>query len=205
MTANDLISRTFRRFDEETDSKYEQDGDRTTALEILNDGYLEVCIETKCKRTTTPIITTANNRESDQPVDSVGIFSIEHPSAYSYLNPVGRDKIMVNQSGTPSGYTLRGNKIVWDVIPVTAYTYNVDYAQGPTAELDLTEEPILIPEMWQPRILPYYILKELFAIDKREEVLARAPFWNGKYEEKLSKMRSFYSSGMYAGKKPSLG
>ncbi len=205
MTADEIISKAFRLFDEETDSKYEQNGDRTTALELVNDGYLDICMETKCSRTTIQITTTSGNRESNQPTDSVGIFSISYPGGYCFLDSISPNKISINQSGCPSGYCLKPGKIVFDVIPNAAFVYDVDYASGPTEELELTDEPELIPVIWQPRVLPYFVLWKLFAIDKREEVVSRAPYWKSQYEEKRDKMKVFFSSGQYAGKKPNLG
>jgi len=205
MTATDLISKTFRTFDEETDSKYEQDGDRTTALDYLNDGYLDVCIVTKCSRTNGTVVTTVNNRETNQPAGAVGIVSISYPAEYRFLDPVPPKKILINQTGCPSGYRLKTTKIEWDVIPNAAYTFDVDYVNGPSAELTLTDEPSLIPEIWQPRILPYYVLWQLFATDKREEVLARTPFWKSLYEEKLNKMKLYFNGGQYAGRRPDWG
>jgi len=205
MTIDEMISKAFRLFDEETDSKYEQDGDRTTALELANDGYLDICIETKCSRINGVVTTVVNNRESDQPSDCVGVFSLSYPNGYRFLDPISSRKISINEKGLPSGYLLKTNKIVFDVIPDTAYVFDIDYANGPTAELTLTSEPSLIPTIWQPRVLPYFILQGLFAIDKREEVLARAPFWKAQYEMKRDKMKAYFSSGQYAGRKPDLG
>jgi hypothetical protein len=204
-TANDAISKAFRLFDEETDSKYEQNGNRTTAIELVNDGYFDICLETKCSRTNGTITTVPNNREVNQPSDCVGVFSIAHPNSYDFLKAISSQKILVNQKGLPSGYTLKTNKIVFDVIPDAAYSFDIDYANGPTEELELTEEPELIPEVWRPRVLPYYVLWKLFAIDKREEVLARAPYWQGEYEKKRDKMKAYFAGGQYAGRKPELG
>jgi len=206
-TANDIISKAFRMFDEETDSKYEQNGNRITALEMLNDGCFEVCKETKCNRVIGTLTTVPGTREYDQPEGCVGIFSVECPNEQRFLPPTFYDSgnIRIGQPGPINKYYLVADKIGFDTIPNRIYNLNLIYFAGPTEDLELDDEPTLIPALWRNRILHYYLLWKLFAIDKREEISARAPYWNGVYQSKLSEMREFYAGeAQYAGELPEL-
>lgn len=206
-TTNDIISKAFWMFDEETPSKYEQNGNRITALEMLNDGYAEVCRKTKCCRRTGTLVTVPGVREYDQPEGCVGIFAVECPAEQRFLSPIFYDSnnIYVGQPGPIYGYYLTADKIGFDAIPNQVYTLNLIYFTGPTEDLGLDDEPILIPSLWRNRILHLYVLWKLFAIDKREEISARAPYWRGVYESKLEEMREFYTGeAQYAGELPEL-
>jgi hypothetical protein len=204
-TATAIISKAFRLFDEETDSKYEQDGDKTTALELLNDGYFEVCRETLCSRTTYALTTVSGTREYSLPSDFVAIFEVSCPAEYAFLTPCLYRNIIVNENGFPSEWYLTPDKIGFNLIPDAAYALTLDYFRGPTDDLELADTPSLIPTTWQLRVLPYYVLWKLFAIDKREEIQARAPFWEAKFNEKLAKMKDWFAGeGRYAGSVPSL-
>jgi hypothetical protein len=205
-TATQIIDKAFRLFDEETDSKYEQDGDRTTALELLNDGYFEICLETLCSRTNATITTTPGTNGVDFPNGFIAVLEVAYNDGYRYLDPIFESDVAVNKSGCPTGYVLTGTQFKFNVTPDAAYSYLVDYYTGPTADLTLTETPTLIPEIWQLRVLPHYVLWQLFAIDKREEISARAPLWRAHYENQLNKMASYFSGEKrYAGRSPELG
>lgn len=204
-TATEIISKALRLFQEATSSKFEDGGARTTPLDALNDGYAEVCQETLCSRNTYPLTTTSGTREYSLPNDFVAIFEVYSASNYAFLTPCLYRNIVVNENGFPSEWYLTPDKIGFNVIPDGSYSLTLDYFRGPTAELGLNDVPSLIPATWQMRILPYYVLWQLFAIDKREEILSRAPFWEGKYREKLTKMKEIFAGeGRYAGSIPSL-
>jgi hypothetical protein len=206
-TSDELISKSFRMFDEETDSKYEQDGDRTTALEYLMDGYFEICLETQCSQTSETITTISGTREYNLPSDHIATYKVYQPSEYRFLYPCyyNNENIAVNQQGCPGKYYLTPSKIGFNVIPDSAYEFTHEYFNGPTEELVLGDTPSLIPTIWQARVLPYYVLWKLFATDKREEVLARAPFWKSAYEEKRNKMKEYFTgNSRYAGDLPDM-
>ncbi len=202
-TATAIISKAFRLFDEQTSSKFEESGNRTTALEMLNDGYLEICIETLCSRTSAPLSISSAAREYSFPTGFVAIYEISYPDGNYFLSPCYYKSIAINESSQPEAYYLTPDKIGFSYIPDSAYSLTVDYFTGPTEDLELNDTPSLIPSIWQNRVLPYYVLWKLFAIDKREEVLARAPFWKNIYEEKLFKMKAYYANdGQFAGRLP---
>lgn len=204
-TATQLITKAFRKFDEETNSKYEQDGNRSTALDYLNEGYFDVCRETHCSQTSSSLTTTSGTREYSLPSDFVAMWEVEYPEGYCFLVPMFYKDININQLGGPSRWYLTPTKIGFEFTPNGAYTYTLTYYNGPTNEIALDDTPSLIPTAWQNHILPYYVLWRLFATDKREEIVSRAPFWQGEYEKRLATMRDYFSGdGRYGGRLQSL-
>jgi len=194
-TANELLAKAFDLFDESgTSSRYEDDGNRTFALEMLNQGYMDVCRETRCYRTSSTISTTNGAQEYSLPDDFV---SLEYASYSDYkLYPIMRKNVSLGFFGEPVNYYLVNGKMGIDPLPNGAYTISFSYYGGPSADLTLEDSPILIPTMWQ-RILAYYVAMRLFSVDKGSD---QAGFvqWKQIYEEELGKMENhFRGEGQY--------
>jgi hypothetical protein len=188
-TANELLTKAFDLFDESNkSSKYEDDGNRIFALEMLNEGYMKVCRETQCYRTSGAITTVKNTREYDLPD---GFVSLDFVSYGNYkVYPVMRGGVHLGAVGPPVDYYLINNKIGFDPLPDSAYIVEFFYFGGPTADLTLEDTPSLIPAMWQ-RILPYYVTMKLFATDKRGDQSGFIQ-WKAIFEEFLEEMSNYF-------------
>lgn len=188
-TADKLLTKAFDLFDESNgSSKYEDDGNRTFALEMLNQGYMDVCRETQCYRTSGTIATVKNTREYDLPDEFV---SLDYASYSNYkVYPIMRGNICLGAPGPPVNYYIVNNKIGFDPLPDSAYAVEFFYFGGPTEDLTLEDAPSLIPTMWQ-KILPYYVVMKLFAADKRGDQSGFIQ-WKAIYEEFLEKMSNYF-------------
>ena len=199
-TATQLISKAFNLFDESTDSKYEQSGNRTFALDMLNDGYQEVCRETHCYRTAAATIATVNGTREYALPDAFEKMEFMYCNNIK-LVPKYYNNIELSTAGIsqPLNYYLKPGFVGFDPLPNDAYTITYSYFGGPSADLTLDETPSLIPAKWQ-RILAYYVVTRLYQSAKDSVQIdpnARL-FWKGIYEEQLFKMQAhFAGNGQY--------
>ena len=189
MTANDIITSAFKLFDEETGCKYEESGNRTFALEMLNDGYFEICHETQCVQNVATLTTIPGTREYSLPDGFISMLEVESIANYRFLSPIFFKNIDVAIQGYPKAYYLTGSTMGFDVMPDNVYTMVQHYYYAPTLddELTLSDEPTLIPAVWQ-RTLKYYVVMKLFEIDKEADP-SRISIWENLYNQKLQKMK----------------
>lgn len=195
-----LISKAFNLFDESSNSKYEQNGLRTFALEMANNGYAEICRETQCCWTSGTISLTANIREYSLPAACAILDTVVY--SYSRLKPMFNKDINLSLTGPPTQYYVMNDKIGFDALPNDNYTVSITYFAGPSADLVLSDSPTLIPDRWQ-YVLAYYIARRLFEVDKGANP-NQAILWQNLYMEELSKMRNYFRLGGNASEIPEM-